>query len=83
MSLLPEDYHFALDSIPLLKGIGLEIEDFGNNNIKVDSLPAVFSGDDIEGFVMSIISGLRDSRSNSAAHMTLTELTKTLSLTVS
>ena len=83
LSLLPEDYHFALDSIPLLKGIGLEVEDFGNNNIKVESLPAVFSGDDIEGFVMSIISGLRDSRSNSAAHMTLTELTKTLSYKVS
>ncbi|HIG82735.1 MAG TPA: DNA mismatch repair endonuclease MutL [Verrucomicrobiales bacterium] len=83
LSLLPEDYHVALDSIPLLKRIGLEIEDFGNNNIKVDALPAVFSGDDTEGFVTSIIGELRDSGSNAVAQMTLTELTKSLSYKVS
>ena len=83
LSLLPEDYHIALDSIPLLKGIGLEIEDFGNNNIKVEALPAVFSGDDTEGFVTSIIGELRDSGSNALTQMTLTELTKSLSCKVS
>ncbi len=81
--LLPDVYHIALDSIPLLKRIGLEIEDFGNNNIKVDALPAVFSGNEAEGFVRSIIDGLSDLGANPVAKMTLIELTKSLSRKVS
>ena len=83
LSLLPEDYEIALNSVSLLKRIGLEIEDFGNNNIKVETLPSVFAGNDSEGFVTSIICELRDSGTNAAVEMSLSELTKSLSSKVS
>ena len=83
LSLLPDDYEIALNSVSLLKRIGLEIEDFGNNNIKVETLPSVFAGNDSEGFVTSIICELRDSGTNAAVEMSLSELTKSLSSKVS
>ena len=83
LSLLPDEYHIALDSIPLLKAIGLEIEDFGNNNIKVEALPAMFTGNDAEGFVRSIVDELSGSGTNVKTKITLTELTKSLSCKVS
>jgi len=79
INLMPDDYQAAIDSIELLKGIGLEIGDFGNNSIKVDAIPSVFSGDDSEGFVSSVIGELKESGSSAAARMTLTELAKSLS----
>ena len=79
ISLMPEDYQAAIDSIELLKGIGLEIGDFGSNSIKVDAIPSVFSGDDSEGFVSSVIGELKESGSSAAARMTLTELAMSLS----
>ena len=62
-----------------MKCIGLEIEDFGNNSIKVEALPAVFSGNDSEGFVISIIGELKDAGANAATQMTLNQLAKSLS----
>ena len=79
LSLMPEDYDAALGSVELLKCIGLEIEDFGNNSIKVEALPAVFSGNDSEGFVISIIGELKDAGANAATQMTLNQLAKSLS----
>ena len=79
LSLMPDDYDVALDSVELLKCIGLEIEDFGNNSIKVEALPAVFSGKDSEGFVISIIGELKDAGANAATQMTLNQLAKSLS----
>ena len=79
LSLMPEDYDVALGSVDLLKCIGLEIEDFGNNSIKVEALPAVFSGNDSEGFVISIIGELKDVGANAATQMTLNQLAKSLS----
>jgi len=79
LNLMPEDYQVALDSIELLKSIGVEIGDFGNNSIKIDALPSVFSGDDSGGFVSSIINELKDSGSSAATRMGLAELAKSLS----
>ncbi|MEE3177204.1 MAG: DNA mismatch repair endonuclease MutL [Verrucomicrobiota bacterium] len=79
LSLMPEDYDAALGSVELLKCIGLEIEGFGNNSIKVEALPAVFSGNDSEGFVISIIGELKDAGANAATQMTLNQLAKSLS----
>ncbi len=55
VSLNTLEMNFMMQNKALLESLGFEIEDFGDNTIKIDSIPHTFAGLDIEAFINSVL----------------------------
>ncbi|MBR6800564.1 MAG: DNA mismatch repair endonuclease MutL [Eubacteriaceae bacterium] len=55
ISLTPKDHIMITQNVDILSSIGFEIEDFGGNDIALRSIPAEFSGDDINELFKRIV----------------------------
>ncbi len=62
VELTKEDFAVILDWIPELTKAGFEIEEFGDSQIIVRSVPAVLTGCDIKGAILEIIENITSRR---------------------
>lgn len=58
-----EEYAFLLDNIKAFDALGIEISDFGNNSIKISTLPTCFIDMNVKGFLFDVLSDLRGLKS--------------------
>ena len=58
IDLPPREYNFVIKQREVLKGLGLEIEDFGKNNLIVRSMPQELHKTDVRGLLMDVAEGL-------------------------
>jgi len=55
VSLPPRDYHFVMDSLPILEEAGMEAEPFGGDSIVIKSIPALLSHAEARSLVLDLI----------------------------
>lgn len=58
ITLTKEEYSAIVENTQLVAELGFDIEDFGNGNVVVRSLPAILSGEDIDLLVGEIASSI-------------------------
>ncbi len=61
LKLGPEDYRVAVDHAGALDRLGVGVEPFGVNTLKVDRLPAFCGGTDPGAFVTALVADIRES----------------------
>ena len=60
LELPPEDYQVAMAHAEALERLGVGFAPFGENTLKIDSLPAICSESEPAGFVSKLIADLRE-----------------------
>lgn len=79
ITLSPEDYQVAIAELDQLTLLGIGVEDFGDNTLKVDALP-VFCGEvDAGEFVGQLVADLRAGGARAGQRLKTAELAKIVS----
>ncbi|MGE5328983.1 MAG: DNA mismatch repair endonuclease MutL [Deltaproteobacteria bacterium] len=60
LELKHKDFELVIKNKELLTSLGIIIEDFGKNSIKVSALPYLFNKTDVEELVLDLIDGLEE-----------------------
>ncbi|MEK7307896.1 MAG: hypothetical protein AAB089_02390, partial [Nitrospirota bacterium] len=53
-----KEYNVVINYLDIIRGLGLDIEDFGINNVIVSAMPKELRKADIKGILMDIVSGI-------------------------
>jgi DNA mismatch repair protein MutL len=51
----PQAAHLLGESLPILQGIGFQVEEFGSNTFRISAVPALFTGGDAVAAVRSVV----------------------------
>jgi len=55
VSLPPRDYHFLMESLPILEEAGVEVEPFGGDSIVIKAIPALLSHAEARALILDLI----------------------------
>lgn len=58
IELPPREYNFIIKQREALKGLGLDIEEFGKNNLIVRSMPRELHKTDVRGLLIDVVEGI-------------------------
>ena len=58
IELPPREYNFIIKHREALKSLGLEIEEFGKNNLIIRSMPKELHKTDVRGLLMDVVEGM-------------------------
>ena len=58
IELPPREYNFIIKQRDVLKGLGLEIEEFGKNNLIVRAMPRELHKTDVRGLLVDVAEGI-------------------------
>jgi DNA mismatch repair protein MutL len=73
-----KEYKLILHHKDLLNSLGLDIEDFGGNNVVVRSLPREFSKADMKGLLMDVATGILEEETSGIKDTTEESLLKNI-----
>ena len=57
VSLPPRDYHFLMESLPILEEAGVEVEPFGGDSIVIKAIPALLSHAEARALILDLCAG--------------------------
>lgn len=79
ITLAPEDYQAALAELDQLRSLGMGVEDFGDNTLKVDALPTYCGDIDAIEFIGQLVTDLRAGGAKAGQRLKQAEFAKIVS----
>lgn len=60
VSLPPRDYHFLMESLPILEEAGVEVEPFGGDSIVIKAVPALLSHAEARTLILDLLADCKE-----------------------
>lgn len=76
ISLSYEDYYLATNNKDFFEKIGIPIENFGNNDILINSIPLIFVDINIKELFLTVLDSIKEVRKNSSLDIEMKKIIK-------